>query len=194
LATQGETHPAETLSSPVPRFRQPEVPRQDPTPEGLEDLQDPSLDRQLADLGRRGVFGDLPGLLNRKPASDTPTDTSSGGSSGPPPKASAKDAGKVVAGLVGLAAAGATYVLRRRLGQRLRRPTKTEATDIGEPLGAILWRHTAKYWSWLGPDLVDLINAGTAAGAYINAGPLLEYDYPDAGVPADLQTPQGETT
>lgn len=92
-----------------------------------------------------------------------------------------------MAGLVGVAAAAATWVVRRRRGMLLRRPSNREADDIGRPLGRILYRHAAKYWGWLGPDIADLIHAGSAAGAWLNAGPLLQPDVPNAGVPADLQ-------
>lgn len=178
------------LISPMPQFRQPIPPREDPP---LADspppdpTQPPRLLEEAPSPAGRGSLLERFLPPGRKPAGDTPTGTSSTRSADAP-AASVRDAEAVMAGLVGVAAAVATWMVRRRRRSvTLRRPSTGEADDIGRPLGRILYRHAAKYWGWLGPDLADLIKAGAATGAWLNAGPLTMPAFPDAGVPADLQ-------
>lgn len=171
------------VTSPLPSFRQP-IP--DPPL-----ATDPPADQEPVDLPqtpageRAGLLGRL-SLRGQKPDPSTPTRTSSAGSS---PEISEKDAVALAAGLVGVIGLAAAWVVRMRHGRtmRLRRPSDADTEAIGEPLGRILWRHARQYWGWVGPDLADIIKAGTATGVYLNDGDLLQPAAVDAGIPANLQ-------
>ncbi|WP_163570763.1 hypothetical protein [Fodinicola feengrottensis] len=75
-------------------------------------------------------------------------------------------------GVVGLVFLGGAWMYRQRTRQKLRMPTDTESRRIAAPLGRIAARHADL--GILGPDLTDVILAGTAFGAYVNKAPLAD--------------------
>lgn len=92
---------------------------------------------------------------------------------------------RLVAGLLGLVAAGAALLVQVR-GRTLRRPSKDHLNDMARPLARIGLRHVDT--GVINADLIDVINAGTVLGDYLTEGPLTSPGKPtDAGVPADLQ-------
>ncbi len=58
------------------------------------------------------------------------------------------------------------------------------------PLARIARRHVPA--AFLNEDLADLVAFGAAVSLYAEPAPILVPMYPDAGVPADLQTPPDE--
>lgn len=124
---------------------------------------------------RQGLAGKLLGLGNRRP--DTPDGTPSGISSpesgGRRQPVGAAEAAVLIAGLIGVLALGAAWLVQMRsAGHRtLRKPTKTQQNDIARPLAQIASRHVPA--DLLHADLGDAIQALTAAGAYITSGPLV---------------------
>lgn len=99
-------------------------------------------------------------------------------------KPDAKQATALVVGLLGLVVGGVGWVVQRRAGRKLRKPTEVQTEGVAEPLARILVRRADL--TLLGPDLADIIAAGAAFGDYLNDGPLLEGPAVDPGVPADL--------
>lgn len=122
----------------------------------------------------------MPGIP--RPDADPRTLTSSAGKA---PKPSTAETARLVAGLLGLAVAGVALVVRWR-GRDLRRPTKTQVDDIAAPVARILMRHVDPLL--LSPDLADAALAGSAVGAYLTDGPLLQWLPEQAGLP----DPEGE--
>lgn len=164
----------------LPTFTQPPPPPASPP-------QDPESP-QLSPL--RPV-DQLPAPFTRGPGrAATPTDTSFDGEPASVDKPTAAETTALLVGLLGLAVAGAAFVINRRLGggRRLREPTPRQTSNVAAPLGRILLRHADI--SWLNADLADAIKAAAATGAYMNDGPLIEYDAGDAGVPPHLQEDQ----
>lgn len=163
----------------LPTFRQPDPPP--PPPPGSSPTTtdpDPGLDPVLAG---DGWLDEPPHPRRDRPA--TRTTTSSGGSAKP----SVSDTAALVAGLLGLVVVGVAGLVKWRARRKLRRPTDGELDDIAAPLARIALRHADL--SWLNADLADALKAGSAVGAYVNAGPLLEQDDPFA-IPANLQEDQ----
>jgi hypothetical protein len=109
---------------------------------------------------------------------DTPTPTSSAG------KPTAAQTAKLIAGLLGLAVAGAAAVIGWRGRRQLRRPSKQQLDDISAPLARITIRHVPA--DLLKEDLADAALAGAAVGAYLTDGPLILPADIDPGVPANL--------
>jgi hypothetical protein len=89
-----------------------------------------------------------------------------------------------------VAAAAFAVALRSRRTRRLREPTDEQYDDVARPVARILLRRLPA--TLLNPDLVDALMAGAGVGRYVNDGPLLTYDHPDAGVPADLADAERE--
>lgn len=111
---------------------------------------------------------------------DTLTETSSIGD-----KPTAAETTALAVGVLAVVVAGCAFLVRRRMGRKLREPSKQQSTDIAAPLGRILLRHADL--AWLNKDIADGLKAAAAAGAYLNDGPLIQYDGVDAGVPTNLQ-------
>lgn len=170
---------SQELTGSLPEFSVPPNLRMDPDlpPEG-EPLPLPTekpsqsgkfLGLRIPKLGRDGI----------------PTDTSSPGKAD---KADLKLTAELVATIVGLGFIGAAWVVRQRKGRKLRQPTKAQKQNMAEPLARIAGRHVPV--DWLNADLVDLVEAGSAFGAYVNDGPLTTLETADPGVPADLNQNQ----
>lgn len=167
----------------LPSFRQPDPPA--PTPEAVTD-QDPQTPRPAPADAASGTF--------YRPATVTPTGragsprtgTSSAGDDDDEPirKPSKGEATALVAGLLTVVAVGAAAIVRLRAKRKLRQPTDDQIREIAAPLGRIALRLVDL--SWLGKNTFDAIQALTAAGAYVNDGPLLLPDAPDPGIPHDL--------
>lgn len=176
----------------LPGFRQPVSLREDPTLPGETETDQDGSPPGPANPSTDPESPPRPSLLSglgipKLGRADTRTATSSTGRTTP------EDAAKLIIGLGGLAVGLAAWAVRARLRRRLRRPTEEELADVAAPVGRILHRRWGHLLGTLGPDLADLILAGTAAGNYVNAGPLLEPDHPDPGLPADLhQSPDEE--
>jgi len=114
-------------------------------------------------------------LGTRRPGAGTRTGTSSAGElddNEPVQKPSAAEVTTVAVGLLGLVVAGAVALTRWRTGRKLREPTRQQRHDIAAPISRIILRHSDL--SWLNKDLADVLAAGTAVGAYVNEGPMLE--------------------
>lgn len=113
---------------------------------------------------RSRMFGSL---LNRRPeapdAAATRTRTSSVGDP--------KDAAKVVAGLVGLAFVLAAGILGHLGNRDVRRPSRKQADGFAAPVARIAARHLDV--SRVTPDLIDVIEAGSAVGDYLIDGPIV---------------------
>jgi hypothetical protein len=137
-----------------------------PAPESPEQAQQAGAPPE----SRSSMFGSL---LSRKPAGqdDTTTrmETSSTGSArvGDP-----KHAAKVIGGLVGLVFVVAAGVLGQFRDRDLRRPTRQQTAGFSEPVARIVARRTDL--SAVTPDLADVIEAGSAIGEYLTAGPIVQ--------------------
>ncbi|GAA4699882.1 hypothetical protein [Phytohabitans rumicis] len=160
----------------LPGFRPPASLRLDPPlPEATDDPTAPATEpsrESLPDRPPRKLGG-----------TGTHTRTSSAGDV---PKPDAAATARVVAGLLGLVAAGVAGLVLWTRRRQLRRPTSEQLDDIAEPLAAIAMRHLPV--EFLSKDLVDGLAAGSAVGAYLTDGPLLTHPDVDPGVPADLPT------
>lgn len=133
------------------------------------------------------------GLSEAQGLPDIPTGTYSAGSDEPSRRRGGDPiaAGAMVAGLVGLVALAASWMVRQRAGRELRKPTPRQQEAIGEPLGRILVRHADL--TMLGPDVTDMIEAGYATGEYLQDGPLtrpaeVTNDVPDGDEEHDTWT------
>lgn len=148
----------------LPMFSQPTEPADQPLPpvepltegEMLVPPEDDPMPR-----------GSLLGRARRLATSATRTATSGG--TGEAGAGDPANAGKLVAALAALVAAGAAFVVGRS-GRSLRKPEKRHLDDFGAPVGRILVRHFDM--TRLGPDLADVIEAGVVVGDYVTAGPL----------------------
>lgn len=146
-----------TFSEPAPP---PELDDGTPTQE-----QEPTRQTGAPPESRSRMFGSL---LSRKPETPDAAATHTRISSVGDPKAAAK----VVAGLVGLAFVLAAGVLGHLGGRRdIRRPTRKQADGFAEPVARIAARHLDV--SRVTPDLIDVIEAGSAAGDYLIDGPIV---------------------
>lgn len=105
---------------------------------------------------------------------------------GDKPLATVKEVGELVGAIVAALAVGLALALKWQTGNRskLRQPTKAQASAIGQPLGEIAYRHIPT--SKLVPDLRDAVLAAVALNSYLDDGPLISPNTPDAGVPADI--------
>jgi hypothetical protein len=167
--------PASNLSY-LPRFSQPETRWPNPEP-GQNSADSPETATSPSEQ------------RTRKPGhAGTPTVISSLGDAKKP---DSEQTTRLMIGALGLVVAGAVFLVKLRTKRKLRQPTKSQYRDIAEPLARLALRHADV--SWLNPDLVDIIAAGSATGAYLNDGDLLEGSATDSGVPADLNQPE-ETT
>lgn len=170
-----EENPTRNLGL-LPTFTQPPTPL--PGPQMTQDSpEDPSPTPPPPEPPRRLLSG--LGTPRLGPG-DTLTETSSTGD-----KPTAVQTTALAVGVLAVVVAGFAFVVRRRMGRKLREPTKQQSTDIASPLGRILLRHADL--AWLSPDIADGLKAAAATGAYLNDGPLIEYDGVDAGVPPNLQ-------
>lgn len=159
MTTVAEEPPAEvwTTTAPpmfapttMPRHRASDDPAMDPVTSPTAEDDAASPDRDASGTTRRGLAG------IRTRISDGTGDP--------------RSAGALVAGLAGLAAMLAGWLVSRRDGIELRKPTKSQLADFGDPLGRVLARRFDM--ALLGPDLADVIEAGAATGAYLTDGPL----------------------
>jgi hypothetical protein len=175
-----------TASRPIPGFATPRGRRLDPAlpevqaadPETSQPDSLPPADHPTTDLS-----GQYVPTAPRLDASDR-TQTSTPGKA---PKPSAAETARLVAGLLGLAVAGAAVLVRWRR-RDLRRPAKDQLDDVAAPIARILMRHVDP--ALLSPDLADAAMAGAALGAYLTDGPLLLPLPVDAGVPSELPDPE----
>lgn len=159
--------------SPIPGFSQPETsPYSTRNPSSPQSPSDPPGNGSLSDP--TGPTSTRPGT----PDAGTRTGTSSRGSGGKG-DGDPVEAGKLVAGLLGLALAIAAGLLKRSSRRVLRTPTKSQLKDISDPLGRMLVRHADM--SALGPDLTDFIQAGSATGAYLTEDRLITHATVDPG-------------
>lgn len=174
------------FSVPVPAFAAPPPPPElpnDPPPEQpsqpLDNLP-PAAPVGIEPTPRRP--GRLRMSLSRLREAVAPTRTVTSSADGLP-ELDPEGAAHLIAGLIGLAFGAVALALRWR-GRALRRPSDEELHDIGAPTARIVLRRLelATY----GPDLADIILAGSATGAYLTRGPLTAPIQPDPGVPPDL--------
>jgi hypothetical protein len=173
---------------PLPQFRQPLQPDPPVTSPSPTDPTSPAAPSPTSPdspppspllLGR-------PGREQPKPAATTPSASSSASEQPDLVKRPAvKDAAVVIVGILGLVVGAAALGVRWRGQRELRRPTAQQLEDVAQPLARIAHRHADA--SWLNLDLLDILAAGNAIGAYITEAPLTVQLTPDAGVPADLQ-------
>jgi hypothetical protein len=141
---------------------------------------DPAASRRLHP-GEGSGSGFLAGPDRPRPADPSPTATSSAG--GKPSKA---ETAALFAGLIGLLVPAAALVVRWRTRRKLRRPSTRQIDDMAAPLARIALRHADL--DWLNADLTDMIHTGSALGAYLSDGPLLEGPDIDPGIiPGDFQ-------
>jgi hypothetical protein len=178
-------------SLPLPRFLQPPNRRQDPDQPEMDDQPStapagppPTDPTGVSRWGLGPDDGSGSGAAITRKADRVPTRTES---SSPAFESTPETAAKLLIGLGGIAVGIAAWLVRARLQRRLRRPTEGEMGDIVTPIGQILHRRWATVLGKFGPDVADLILAGAAAGAYVNNGPLTEWDSPDPGIPDNLQ-------
>lgn len=167
----------------LPAFRTPEPGSPEPAEPGSSPTAElpETTGPEPGDLAGGVRPADRPILRLGRPDRPTPGSTPE-----PVRRPTAAQAAQLVGGLLGLAVAGAAWLISARTGSRLRRPTKAQSDDIAAPLGRMLLRHVdLSLW---GPDLVDAIEAGSAAGAYLSDGPLLQGPDLDPGLPGDLNT------
>ncbi len=98
--------------------------------------------------------------------------------------ASPAEVARLVAGFLGLAYAGASWLLRRARRKVLRPPTQAELLSVARPVGAILGRHSpaAQIESEAARDLVDATKAVAGVVAYLQTEPVqpLQADYVQA--------------
>lgn len=144
------------FSSPPPL--QPSSPTLNPAveetnPEPVEELGNPSL---------------LSKVVNRKHARTDRT----GISVTERPEIDPANIQAVMIGLVGLLFVGGAWMFRQRTKTALRVPTEAETQAIAVPLARLTARHADL--SVIGPDLADVVEAGSAFGAYLAKGPLRE--------------------
>lgn len=90
-------------------------------------------------------------------------------------------AGKLVKGLLGALIVLTDGLMRRYAKRDLRRPTDENLEDFSNPIGQILARHVDL--SALGPDLMDITDAASAAGEYLIDGPVSTLRRPESAVP-----------
>jgi hypothetical protein len=159
-----------SFSPPIRRSSDPDL-----TAEGM----DPNSLPTAAQLDGGDVGADLPTLEPTPDGTRTRTSDSPGKA---PTKAEITG---LVAAVLAALAGGIAVAVRWRRGVRLRRPTGGQLREIAEPVGSILVRHLEI--TRLHGDLVDGLKAGAALSGYLEDGPLLEYVYPDPGIPDDLQ-------
>lgn len=163
---------------PLPRFLDPTSDLNPPwPPEGSPPPLSPETDT--------GRSGSTSPRLGRD---GTRTGTSSLGDVKKPDPA---QAAALMVGLLGLAVAGAGWLVRQKTKRKLRQPTKRQTNDVAEPLGRILLRHVDL--TLFGPDITDLIAAGAGVGAYLNDGDLLLGPATESGLPAGLNSPEDQS-
>lgn len=173
----------------MPMFAQPPPPSADPAPASDGPGEQLPI---LPPTHRPGLGQALRERLSiRKP---DPDDTSTGIYSprtedkpgGVGNKPSPAETAEVIAGILGLVVLTVAFFVDQR-GRKLRKPTSGEYDAISTPIARIVLRHAEG--EWLHPDLVDVLVAGNAVGAYVNSGePLVTYSrVADDGVPANLQ-------
>jgi hypothetical protein len=94
-----------------------------------------------------------------------------------------EDVVPVVAGLIGLGALGARFLVKARTGGRrtLRVPTSSQTEDIGRPIGRILIRHFDM--TRVAPDFADLMVAGHETATYLDDGTLMPTVFPENVIP-----------
>jgi hypothetical protein len=162
----------------LPAFSAPE-----PDP-ALPPVPGPDQTTLVEDGGRRGRGirrRDRDRALTASTATDVPARPE-------PSSADLKVTGEMVAALVGLAMLGIGLAVRARARRQLRQPTKAQLAAFGTPLGRIAARHVDT--AWLNADLKDLVEAASAAGAYLTDEDLTSPLQPDPGVPAGLNSPE----
>jgi hypothetical protein len=149
------------------------VPEDDPV-DSLE-VTDPTPQTEEPQPSRRPSLLDRFGLGSPRPATPgdaTRTGISSTGDAAPV-RIGAKEAAVAIAGLVGVVAFGAAWVVQRRTRQErtVRQPTDGELDDIAAPLARLATRFIPA--GALVPVLTDGIMAASATGAYVTNGPLI---------------------
>ncbi len=171
----------------LPRFLQPPQLRTDPAQPEMEHLDlpgpPPATDNPTPGASLAGGV-DSSGAPSTPKADRVPTRT---GSSSPDFNVTPKQAAVLLVGIGGLVAGVVAWGVRARWGRQLRRPTQEQLHDIAEPLARIWHRRWPEVLGRFGVDVSDVILAGSAAGVYLNDGPLTAADLPDPGVPTDLQ-------
>lgn len=173
----------ESLSA-IPTFSQPR-PLDDPIPGSTLESPDPSSP-QPEETPPQPV-GLLSKLRNLRQGGGGSTTTSA--SATDRPKASPADIEALAIGVIGLVFLGGAWAYRQRTRRKLRMPTDAESKRIAVPLGRIASRHADL--GILGPDLTDVILAGTAFGAYVNKAPLADGPDIDPGSLPQQQLDEG---
>lgn len=183
------TTPRPSPLSMMPSFAQPVPETTDPAPAAGGSGAPPTPPateaprRPLRDLLSRRPADDGTSTATFSRTTDRPRDEKTGGAGDGPTKA---ETAEVIAGILGLLVLGVALVIEQR-GRKLRKPTHAEYGAIATPIASIVLRHADA--EWLHPDLVDVLVAGNAIGAYVNSGePLITRSrVVDDGVPANLQ-------
>lgn len=147
----------------IPGFSNPLRPLDPPIPESTTESLDSSSPTEPETTSRRS--GLLSKLTGRNTDGGPPTTTTA-----TKPKVAPGDVQAVTIGLIGLAFIGAAYLYRQRTRTQLRMPTSTEQAAIGTPVARIINRHASL--AIFTPDVADMIEAGSAIGAYLSRGPL----------------------